>query len=445
MPVTLPNELVLLTLEYFLTFEAPTKPCKQAQITPESAKDILSFCAVSHTFAKLADNLLPNVLQQKRVQITATDLDMLDRFTRREAVSNRMSALCISTALPVDLPQDYHISDLQEQATKQWRYLPSATEALTTIASRLVNLKDVAIEGDPKRLIGEDCNPGHAKLVEHMRPRANYAVLKALSDAGRAPAQMKISRWPFFAQGTSKLGNLARFTFPSIMHLDISFIDTGRVTSSEEQDLYDHATNMHSLYHIFPNLADLRLNMIPAGRRTYSLFKNPQRLPWFLRPCLTTLTRLELAMNQCTQYFAMAYRNNSSLRHLALYNTEDRDSSAPGILQYISTRLLYHGQLDTLYLQFPTQSFTNEDLRHIPMPLIVWGAPPTPFTKRIHIRQLPLGYEDSPEDARSSLGGGVEGWGEVFPGDFEVWLGERDDLRLKKVWAPMMLPTPSPN
>ncbi|KAK0622130.1 hypothetical protein DIS24_g11372 [Lasiodiplodia hormozganensis] len=445
MPVTLPNELVLLTLEYSLVFETPTKLCKQAQITPESAKDILTFRAVSRTFAKLADNLLPKVLQQKRVQMTAADLDMLDRFTRREAVSNRMSALCISTAFPVDLPRDYDISNLQEQATKQWSYYPSATEALTTIASRLVNLKDVAIEGDPKRLIGEDCKHGYAELVEHMGPQASYAVMKALSDAGRAPAKMEISRWPLFAQGFSELGNESRFTFPSIMQLEVSFIDTGRATSSEEEDLYDHARNILFLYDIFPNLADLRVNMIPAGGRTYSLFKNPQRLPWFLWPCITTLTRLELAMNQCTQYFAMAYRNKSSLRHLALYNTEDRHTSADGIIQYISTRLLYHGQLETLYLQFPTQSFTNEDLRHIPIPLIVWGHPPTPFTKRIYIRQLPLGYEDSPEDAHSSLGGGVEGWGGVFPGDFEMWLGERDDLRLKKVWAPMMLPTPSPN
>lgn len=284
MPVTLPNELVLLTLEYSLTFQAPTKPCKQAQITPESAKDILSFRSVSHTFAKLADNLLPEVLQQKCVQITATDLDMLDRFTRREAVSNRMSALCISTAFPVYLHQHYDISDLQEQASKQWRYYPSATEALTTIASRLVNLKDVTIEGDPKRLIGEDCNHGYAELVEHMGPRASYAVLKALSDAGRAPAKMEISRWPLFAQGMSELRNMAGFAFPSIMHLAISFTDTGRATSSEEQDLYDHAKNILSLYDVFPNLTDLRVNMIPAGGRTYSLFKNPQLLPWFLWP-----------------------------------------------------------------------------------------------------------------------------------------------------------------
>lgn len=74
----------------------------------------------------------------------------------------------------------------------------------------------------------------------------------------------------------------------------------------------------------------------------------------------------------------------------------------------------------------------------------MYGSLLDPFTKRIYIRQHPDEYEDAPEDAiQSSLGGGVEGWDGVFPGDFEMWLGDTDARRLKKVWAPMMLPTAS--
>ncbi|KAF9641169.1 hypothetical protein BFW01_g528 [Lasiodiplodia theobromae] len=444
MPVTLPNELVLLTLEYSLVFETPTKLCKQAQITPESAKDILTFRTVSRTFAKLADNLLPKVLQQKRVQMTAADLDMLDRFTRREALSNRLSSLRISTALQVKESSYYKNSDLQEQAVKQLIYYPSAMDTLTTIASRLINLKDVAIEGDPKRFIRHDCDHEYAELVEYVGPRSIYVVLKALSNAGRDPENMEISRWPMFVQGCSELLTKAGVTFPSTTHLDISFLDTGRVSASEREDLNDHSTSLKLVYPVFPNVTDLRVNMIPADAHANSIFqyvRHPSRRMW---PAIHNLTRLELAMNLCTKYTAMAFRYRHTLRHLALYNVEDWHSNFNGIMQYIHRSLLVRLRLETLYLQFPAQSFTNADLRRLPLPLMTYGSPPAPFTKRIYIRQHPDEYEDAPEDAiQSSLGGAVEGWEGVFPGDFEMWLGERDDLRLKSVWAPMMLPAAS--
>lgn len=449
---SLPAELLIMSFDYVVDYSAPEKPRYPPQLTESSMKDVLAIRRVDRRLKGAAQKLFARVLQKKPFRLMHVELYYLQCFLRDDTIAANMTSLFISEVLPVPNvfptgdPRHGHLwrgpmAEYTNHSDDLQVFLRYMSNALLLIIQRLDNLEVVAIKKTPESIVDvpdairdefEYYLDWQVRIGSESGSRRDWRdrviisnLLRAMSMSSNQPVYMEIPRYLLEPEGLRYYRNIN--PIPAVRELRICF-DSGERSDhdsdgeEEPSDLADsymydsHGRMLRGIYAVFPNLTTLHMDLLLFPGASLHSFANqldPRTalIPPFLHRLTTLHLRVRDEPDNQPDVVNMIRQYRRTLRHLGLrlltgFHWDFRRNL---------TAFSHFLALDTLYVEAYVPAGADNPKRFM--------------------------ATEVPRFATRAIFRGTDGdhgpWDGVSERpQFEIWFGDQDVERTKKIWSP---------